>query len=198
MFTESRTALPNLIFLHLKCHYFVSFGDVHQIPLGIKYLYTNQIIQFYKLSIRWPILRCSTTKQTKWHVPSEDSDQSGHLPSLISLRSVLIGYFKTQGIFMQTAKSLIRLGRCPGWSESSLGVKIILFVLSCCGSFYKLLLDGHNNFSSWSKILTTVINHKLRSCWPTQVFYLAWKCPLWKMKRFINQFWPVNNPVDKA
>ena len=28
-----------------------------------------------------------------------------------------------------TAKSLIRLGRCPGWSESSLGAQIILLVL---------------------------------------------------------------------
>ena len=30
----------------------------------------------------------------------------------------------------RTAKTLIRLGGCPGWSESSLGTKIILLVLS--------------------------------------------------------------------
>ena len=36
---------------------------------------------------------------------------------------------------MQTAKTLIRLGRCPGWSESSLG-KLILLVLSCHDSFH--------------------------------------------------------------
>ena len=29
----------------------------------------------------------------------------------------------------------VRLGRCPGWSESSLGTHIIWLVLSCCGSF---------------------------------------------------------------
>ena len=32
--------------------------------------------------------------------------------------------------FMRTAKTLIRLGGCPGWSESSLGAKAILLVLS--------------------------------------------------------------------
>ena len=31
------------------------------------------------------------------------------------------------------------LGGCPGWSESSLGVQVILLVLSCCGSFRKYM-----------------------------------------------------------
>ena len=35
----------------------------------------------------------------------------------------------------RTAKTLIRLGGCPGWSESSLGAQVILLVLSCCCSF---------------------------------------------------------------
>ena len=34
-----------------------------------------------------------------------------------------------------TVKTLIRLGRCPGWSESSLVAHVILLVLSCSGSF---------------------------------------------------------------
>ena len=33
-----------------------------------------------------------------------------------------------------TAKTLIRLGGCPGWSESSLGPTVILLVLLWCGS----------------------------------------------------------------
>ena len=53
--------------------------------------------------------------------PSEDSDQPGHPPSLISLRCALNGYLRTQAFFMRTAKTLIRLGGCPGWSESSMG-----------------------------------------------------------------------------
>ena len=33
-------------------------------------------------------------------------------------------------------KSLIKLGGCPGWSESSLGAQVILLVLSCSGSYF--------------------------------------------------------------
>ena len=36
---------------------------------------------------------------------------------------------------MRTAKTLIRLGGCPGWSESSLGAHAILLVLSWGGSY---------------------------------------------------------------
>ena len=36
---------------------------------------------------------------------------------------------------MRTVKTLIRLGRCPGWSESSLGVHASLLVLSWGGSY---------------------------------------------------------------
>ena len=50
--------------------------------------------------------------------PSEDSDQPGHPPSL-----------RTQAFFMRTAKTLIRLGGCPGWS--SLGAQpFYCFVMS--------------------------------------------------------------------
>ena len=56
-----------------------------------------------------------------------------HLHCLISLRSALNGKLRTQG-------RLIRLGRCPGWSESLLATQIILLVLSCCGSLIILHL----------------------------------------------------------
>ena len=35
-----------------------------------------------------------------------------------------------------SAKTLIRLGGCPGWSKSSLCAQFILLFLSCCGSNY--------------------------------------------------------------
>ena len=62
--------------------------------------------------------------------PGEDSDQPGHPPSLISLRSAQTGYLRTQYFFMRTAETLIRLGGCPGGSESSLGAEVILLVWS--------------------------------------------------------------------
>ena len=90
-------------------------------------------------------------KPTKWHTfaPSEDSDQPGHLPSLIRVFAVRI---KKAGVLsyplsaqrrlwsdwadaQADSKTLIRLGGCPGWSESSLGAHVILLVLSWGGSF---------------------------------------------------------------
>ena len=68
-----------------------------------------------------PIWTASWQNQHNDSAPSEDSDQPGHWPSLISLRCVLNGYLRTQAFFMRTAKTLLRLGGCPGWSESSLG-----------------------------------------------------------------------------
>ena len=69
-------------------------------------------------------------------VPS-DSDQPEYPPSDQSAQySVLYGKLMTQTFFMQTAKALIRLGGCPGWSKSSLGAQVILLVLSCSGSFH--------------------------------------------------------------
>ena len=69
-------------------------------------------------------------------VPSEDSDQPGiHLASLISL---CCPYEETLGPYLSTeciAKTLSRLGGCPGCSESLLGAQIILLIWLCCGSF---------------------------------------------------------------
>ena len=62
------------------------------------------------------------TKPTKWVCaqqrlrsawPSAQSDQS--------LCCAFNGQLRTQAFFMRTAKTLIRLGGCPGWSEYSLG-----------------------------------------------------------------------------
>ena len=63
---------------------------------------------------------------------------SAHLaslpPSLISLRCLheeALGHWLP---IIRTAKTLIRLGGCPGWSESLLGAQVVLLVLSCGGS----------------------------------------------------------------
>ena len=47
-------------------------------------------------------------------------------------------WLRTQAFFMRTAKILIRLDRCPGWSESLLGPHAILLVLSWGGSHVKM------------------------------------------------------------
>ena len=67
-------------------------------------------------------------------VHSEDSDQPGHPLSLISLHcpqeETIDPWLPTEC----TGKTLIRLGGCPGLPESSLGILVILLVVSCSGS----------------------------------------------------------------
>ena len=67
------------------------------------------------------------TNQQNDCAPSEDSCQPGHPPSLIRVFAVRW----TQAFFTRTAKTLIRLGGCPCWSESSLGAhSFCWFVMS--------------------------------------------------------------------
>ena len=62
------------------------------------------------------------TKPTKWVCASKDSDQPGHPPSLT--RVFAVRSMGSQGPNdMGTAETLIRLGECPGWSESLLGAQ---------------------------------------------------------------------------
>ena len=76
----------------------------------------SEVVSIWKLSH-------GMTKPTKW---SAQSDQSQRCPPEAKLGPKL----PTE----RTAKSLIRLGGCPGWSESSLGTQVILLVLSWSGS----------------------------------------------------------------
>ena len=58
--------------------------------------------------------------------PSEDSDQTGHPPSLIRVFAVLMKKVWALSYPLSAQRRLIRLGGCPGWSESSLGAHAIL------------------------------------------------------------------------
>ena len=56
------------------------------------------------------------TKPTKCWIRSEDPDQSGHPPSLISLCCPLEEPLHPWLHTKHPEKTLISLGRCPGWS----------------------------------------------------------------------------------
>ena len=74
------------------------------------------------------------TKPTKMaYVPSEDSDQPGHLPSLIRAFAVRMKKAWVFSYPLSAQRRLIRLGGCPGWSESLFGAHAILLVLSWGG-----------------------------------------------------------------
>ena len=64
-------------------------------------------------------------------VPSTDSDLPGHPPSPIRVFAVRM---MTHCYPLSAQRRLIRLGGCPGWSESSLGAHAISSVLSWGGS----------------------------------------------------------------
>ena len=57
------------------------------------------------------------TKPTNECAPSEDLDEPGRPPSLISLRCALSEKLRTQAFFMRTAKTLIRLSLCRAHSH---------------------------------------------------------------------------------
>ena len=64
--------------------------------------------------------------------PSKDTDQPGHPPSLIRVFAVCMKKHLVFSYPLSAQQRLIRLGGCPGWCESSLGVQAVLL---CCGSF---------------------------------------------------------------
>ena len=66
--------------------------------------------------------------------PSEVLDQPGHPPSLIRVFAFRMKKAWVLSYPLSAQQRLIRLGRCPGWSESSLGAQIISLVLSWGGS----------------------------------------------------------------
>ena len=78
-------------------------------------------------------------KQTKWHVRSAKTQISLVIrpvwpeSSLSAWRS--IGSQATQKVHSEGSD---QTGRMPSWSESSLGAHVILFVLTCWGSFLLL------------------------------------------------------------
>ena len=65
---------------------------------------------------------------------SKDSDQPGHPPSLIRIFAVCLKKAWVLSYPLSAQRRLTNLGRCLGWSESSLGAHAISLVLSKCGS----------------------------------------------------------------
>ena len=64
----------------------------------------------------------------------QNSGQPGQVPSLIRGFAVRMKKAWVLSYPLSAQRILIRLGRCPGWSESLLGTQIILLVLSWGGS----------------------------------------------------------------
>ena len=98
--------MANLIRVYTVCYFdCIFYGKTKLFKFKDKYSNFCRCLKFESPHDKINKMACA---------PSEDSDQPGHLPSLISLHCVLNGQLKTQAFFMRTAKTVIRLGGCPG------------------------------------------------------------------------------------
>ena len=97
---------------------------------------------WHSLDILFEPHRDKTNKMTC--APSADSDQPGHPPSLIRVFTVRMKKAQVLSYPLSaTSKTLIRLGRCPSWSECLLRAHAIFFlVLSWGGSFVSMQLSS--------------------------------------------------------
>ena len=68
--------------------------------------------------------------------PSEDSDQPGHPPSLIRVFAVRMKKAYVLSYPLSAQRRLIRLGGCPGWSESSLGAQSLCWFCHVAADLY--------------------------------------------------------------
>ena len=109
---------------------------------GQRWLLTDCIEEQIYLSQRM-------TKPTKWHV------RPGKTEISLGIRPVWSDSNE------RTAKTLIRLGGCPGWSEPSLGAYAILLVLSCAGSFESSL--GAHVKSKFSQVVAHICIDKVHN-----------------------------------
>ena len=79
-----------------------------------------------------------------------------------------------QCFFLQTAKALIRLGGCQGWSESSLGAQAILLVFSCSGAFDWHILQTTR--LKKSSLMVTMLPLIISCCYRDIAIYFAQAC----------------------
>ena len=99
----------------------------------------------------------------KW-AASWQNQQNDYAQSDQRLRCALSGKLRTQAFFMRTAKTLIRLGGCPSWSESLLGTQSLCWF--CHDAAYILCTDSLNHVHQYRR------NVDLCSCkWHTALIW---------------------------
>ena len=123
------------------------------------------------------------TKPTKC-APSEDSDQPGHLPSLIRVFAVRMKKAWVPSYPLSAQRRLIRLGRCPGWSESLLGAQSLCWFCHVWPVFFLLKTDSYfqtyaGPFLKWNWNLVSSNHEKhLSEGLDILVYWLGMRCRL--------------------
>ena len=105
--------------------------------------------------------RCHVKWAASWQnqqcgcAPSEDSDQPGHPPSLIGVFTVRMRKAWVLSYPLSAQRRLIRLGRCPGWSESSLGAHPLCWF--CHEAAKMSILKKAFSFMKWKSYIYRVL-----------------------------------------
>ena len=117
-------------FIHRQKYCFLFYHWKKNISLSVQFDYFISCSGVYLIEP----LHDKTSKMA--YVPSEDSDQLGHLPSLIRVFVVRMKKHRVLSYPLNAQWRLVRLHECADWSESSLGSPVFVFVLSCAGSVW--------------------------------------------------------------
>ena len=81
--------------------------------------------------------------------PSEDSDQPVHSPSLIRVFTVCMKKAWVLSYPLSAQRRLIRLGGCPGWSESSLGADSFCWFCHVAAQLYVAFSSPEPKACTW-------------------------------------------------
>ena len=95
-------------------------------------------------------------------VASQDSDQSIHHCSLISIDKEVLYGFDTSS-FKQAVNILTRQLICTGWSKSSLATQVQFWITLHCGSYYFTISRENmtwNSISSWDNEIPEFCFHR--------------------------------------
>ena len=105
---------------------------------------------------------CYCCQINKWQESLILQKISNDTSNIVHFVSIQILYRKNWLIpspIGHTVKTPIRLVGCPGWSESSLGVQVILLVLSCGG----LLFNDYIKCPCWSEVIACLFRSQIPS-----------------------------------
>ena len=95
----------------------------------------------------------SMTKPTKWPLRPAKTQVSLGIHLVWSESSVCTQWVAKDKLSSCGQRRLIRLSRCIGWSEFSLGTHIVLLVLSCWGSYIHTDLEDGIMSLGWADFI---------------------------------------------
>ena len=132
------------------------------------------------------------TKPSKWLCTQRRLRSAwASAQSYQSLRHVLNGLLRTQAFFMRTAKTLIRLGGCPVWSESSLGAHSFAWFCHVTAHMYFVTSAEVIFFSNFCYLKT---DHSITNC----KIYFVFSCFMYDGRYLFDKISALLNPTVTA